>query len=119
GSTQFNITSMSEALQYRRDELLQVSGANMVNFQVASPTANNHSTLPDTVLNLRRVVWVPISDGGPPYPLWREDIVSVDAYGEELSVTVANPESWLITANAPLAFDCSSIPPVPGAWDML
>jgi hypothetical protein len=119
GSTQFNITSMSQALQYRRDELMQVSGANTVSFQQPSPTGGIHTTLPDNILNLRRVRWVPISDGGIPYSLWREDDESVDAYGNQLGITVANPESWLITANAPLSFDCSSIPPVPGQWDML
>ena len=119
GTTQFNITALSQALQYRRDELLQASGANTVQLFLPSPTAGSSTILPDVILNLRRVRWVPVTLGGSPYPLWREDEPSANAYGDLNSTKVQPPESWLITANTPLTFDCDSIPPVPGQWDCL
>jgi hypothetical protein len=117
GTTQFNIIDLAQALQYRRDELLQASGANVVTLTQPSPTAGYRSTLPDVVLALRRVRWVPVA--GASYPLWREDRVTADAFGGQLTTDVRDPESWLITANAPLQFDVDAVPPVPGTWDML
>jgi hypothetical protein len=122
GTNQFNITNLSQALQYRRDELLLASGANMVQItNIPSPVAGTSTTLPDTVLNLRRVRWIPSSlvNYQTPYTLWREDIESANAYGDTLSIQVGTPESWLITADAPLTFDVSMTPNTPGMWDLL
>lgn len=116
GTGQFNITALSNALLYRRDELLLLSAANMVNLTtLTSPTVGVRTLLPDSTLGLRRVRWVPTT--GTPYALDREDRISVNAYGDLL--TVAPPESYLLTSNPPLSFDISSIPDVPGAWDLL
>jgi hypothetical protein len=122
GTNQFNITNLSQALQYRRDELLLASGANMVQItNLNSPVAGVSTTLPDTVLNLRRVRWIPSSlvNYQTPYTLWREDIESANAYGDTLSIQTGTPESWLITADAPLTFDVSVTPNTPGMWDLL
>lgn len=121
GTAQFNIANLSQALQYRRDELLQLTGANPVNQLVNSPTNSQRTTLNDLTLDVRRVRWVPDSSvsAQTPYALGRGDIVSADAYGEYLSITSGSPDSWRITANSPLAFDVSCPPNVPGQWDML
>lgn len=121
GTSQFNLTNLSQALQYRRDELLLASGANMVQITgLNSPVAGTSTSLPDTVLNLRRVRWVPSAPNTQtPYTLWREDIRSANAYGDTLSIQTGTPESWLITADAPLTFDVSVTPNTPGMWDLL
>jgi hypothetical protein len=120
GTNQFNITNLSEALQYRRDELLQASGANTVNIITPSPTSGRTTTLSDATLELRRVRWIPVPESNEsPYALWREDVVTVNAYGNELNITPGSPESWLITSNAPLSFDVSCPPFVPGDSDLL
>ena len=130
GTNQFNITNLSNALQFRRDELLQASGANPINITtINSPTMGVTTTLPDTVLDLRRVRWIAIdssattssNSSGPnaPYALCREDIVSVDAYGDQLSLEPGAPDSWLITSTAPLTFNISCTPNVPGQWDLI
>jgi len=118
GTNQFNITNISNALQYRRDELLLASGANLVNITtINSPVAGVTTALPDTILDLRRVRWIPTF--GNPYALFREDIRSVNAYGDQLSLRPGSPDSWLITANTPLNFDIDRTPNVPGMWDLL
>lgn len=121
GTSQFNITNLSNALQYRRDELMQVSGANTINLITNSPVNSRRTFLPDSTLAVRRVRWVPINVQVPPnpYALWREDVTSANSYGDNLAVTPGEPESWMITANSPLAFDVSCPPNVPGKWDML
>lgn len=121
GTNQFNITNLSNAIQYRLNEALLLSGANTVNIvTLNSPTSAVTTLLPDTVLDLRRVRWIPAPPSTEsPYALWREDVVSANAYGDQLSLEPGPPESWMITANTPLSFDCSCTPNVPGTWDLL
>lgn len=122
GTKQFNITNLSNALQFRRDELLLLTGSNVVNLLgINSPTAGVRTLLPDSTLDVRRVRWVPDSSVSTvsPYSLWREDINTVKAFGATLSQQTGAPDSWLITANSPLAFDVSETPNITGQWDML
>jgi hypothetical protein len=122
GTDQFNITNFSEALQYRVNELLLSSGANVVNLtNIPSPVVGTSTTLPDNVLHLRRVRWIPAAlvNFQTPYTLWREDIESANAYGDTLSTQTGTPESWLITASPQLTFDVSVTPNTPGMWDLL
>jgi hypothetical protein len=120
GTTQYNIDMLSGALQYRRDELLLQSAANVVNLLQPSPLLAMRTFLPDSTLNLHRVRWIPVdSTTSSSYALGREDVVSRNADGVNLSIQPGEPDSWMITANAPLAFDCSCPPNQPGEWDML
>lgn len=121
GTSQFNITNLSNALQYRRDELLQLTGANTVNILTVSPAGSQRTILADSTLDLRRVRWIPDSSvsAEKPYALGRGDVTSADAYGEYLSITPGSPDSWRITSNSPLTFDVSCPPNYPGEWDML
>ena len=121
GTNQFNITNLEQALQYRRDELLLMTGANTINQIANSPVNSVKTVLTDSTLEVRRVRWVPDSTVSTvnPYALGREDVVSTDAYGNSLGITPGSPDSWLITASDPLTFDVSCPPNVPGKWDML
>ncbi|HEY3620721.1 MAG TPA: hypothetical protein VGK96_28290 [Candidatus Sulfotelmatobacter sp.] len=122
GTSQFNITNLSEALQYRRDELLQYSGANVQQgTALASPIVGVTTQLPETTIDLRRVRWIPQNPPSveTPYALAKEDRLSANAYGNSLLATVGPPESWMITANTPIFFDCSSTPNSPGTWDLI
>ncbi len=120
GTTQFNITQLANSLQYRRDELLLMSGANVVNLLQPSPLLSMRTYLPDSTLDLQRVRWMPADSSlTSPYALGREDVTTRDAFGVLLSIQPGSPDSWMITANSPLEFDCSCPPNQPGTWDML
>ena len=120
GTTQFNITQLANSLQYRRDELLLMSGANTVNLLQPSPLLATTTTLPDSTLDLERVRWIPLdSTFESAYALGREDVTTRDAFGVLLPIEPGPPDSWMITANSPLQFDCSCPPNQPGTWDML
>jgi hypothetical protein len=120
GTNQFNITQLANSLQYRRDELLLASAANTVNLLQSSPLLSTTTILPDSTLDLQRVRWMP-SDSSfvSPYALGREDVTTRDSFGVLLTIQPGPPDSWMITANSPLAFDCSCPPNQPGTWDML
>lgn len=121
GTNQFNITNLEQALQYRRDELLQMTGARVVNQIIGSPVNSQRTILNDSTLDLRRVRWVPDStvSAENPYALGRGDVVSANAYGYSKAIQPGSPDSWRITDNSPLAFDVSCPPNVPGVWDTL
>ncbi len=120
GTAQYNIAMLSGALQYRRDELLLLSNANMVNLLQTSPVLSARTYLPDTTLNLSRVRWIPVNSSATmPYALGREDVVTRNAFGVNLAIQPGEPDSWMITANTPLSFDVSCPPNQLGQWDML
>lgn len=118
GTNQYNIALIAAALQYRRDELLLQSAANPVNLTQFSPLMSMRTILPDSTLDLFRVRWI-AQDSSMPYVLGREDVVSRNAFGALLTIQAGAPESWMITANQPLTFDCSCPPNQPGTWDMI
>jgi hypothetical protein len=120
GTAQYNIAMLSGALQYRRDELLLLSDANVVNLIQPSPVLSVRTFLPDSTLNLSRVRWIPFdSSATMPYALGREDVVTRNAFGVNLAIQPGEPDSWMITANTPLSFDVSCPPNQGGQWDML
>lgn len=119
GTDQFNIGILSAALQYRRDELLLQSAANTVNLLLPSPLLSTRTFLSDSTLDLFRVRWIQADSSLSPYVLGREDVNTANAFGPLLGIEPGEPDSWMITANSPLAFDVSCPPNQPGTWDTL
>jgi hypothetical protein len=121
GTTQFNITALEQALQFRRDELLQMTGANPVNKILSAPVNSQRTILSDSSIDLRRVRWIPDSSvsSEAPYALGRGDVVSADAYGYALAIQPGAPDSWRVTSSPPLSFDVSCPPNCPGQWDTI
>ena len=119
GTNQYNIAMLQGALQYRRDELLLQCAGNVVNLIQTSPTNSMRSNLPDSTLSLHRVRWIPSSTYSTPYALGREDVKTANSFSPNRQVEPGEPDSWLITADSPLTFDCSCPPNQPGTWDML
>ena len=117
GTNQYNIAMLQGALQYRRDELLLECAANVVNLFEFSPVLGMTTSLPDSTLDLLRVRWVAVDSTA--YALGREDVVTANAFKPLRQTEPGEPDSWMITANTPLTFDCSCPPNQPGQWDML
>jgi hypothetical protein len=66
------------------------------------------------------VRWIQVdSSYGSPYALGREDVKTANSFYPNRGVEPGEPDSWLITADTPLSFDCSCPPNQPGSWDML
>ena len=118
GTNQYNLAMLQGALQYRRDELLLACAGNVVNLLQPSPVNSMRSTLPDSTLSLHRVRWIPTT-AGLPYALGREDVKTANSFNPNRGIEPGEPDSWLITADTPLTFDCSCPPNQPGTWDLL
>jgi len=117
GTDQYNISMFKGALQFRRDELLLECAANVVNLFEFSPVLSMTTLLPDSTLDLLRVRWVAVDSTA--YALGREDVGTANAFKPLRQIEPGEPDSWMITANTPLTFDCSCPPNQPGQWDIL
>jgi hypothetical protein len=79
GTNQFSIAKLSQAVQSRRDEMIQIGNLNQVLMENIALTPNTRRTyLPDTVLDVARVRYIPVS--GSPTTLYRDDIVAAEFY---------------------------------------
>jgi len=79
GTSQFSISVMSQALQRRRDEVLQITNANQSLLTGIPITPNTIRTeLQDSIIDVERVRYIPVT--GSPNTLYRDDTVSQEFY---------------------------------------
>lgn len=55
GTNQFNLAAMQYALNNRRNQMIQSSACNLVNFSVATTPGTRRNAVPDSTLELRRI----------------------------------------------------------------
>lgn len=123
---QFTTALMSSALQRRRDEIMQLTGCNIENQQIASVPNVRRTNLPDTVLELFRNRFVPADVTLRPTTLWRDDNLAFSYFEpgylqnqSNLGQTPLLPQAYSLITGPPLAFDVNVTPPVPGVYDIL
>ena len=131
GTTQFTIADLSQALQRRRDEMLQISNCNQSLMEDIPLTPNTIRTyLPDTVIDVPRVRYLtptlPVGygqggfgqggfGGSPPslyaVTLYRDDTVANEFYEQPINqLTAGTPSSFSLSSEPPLSWDVD-IPP--------
>lgn len=142
GTAQFSIADLAQALQRRRDEMLQVSNCNqslMAGIALAPGTVR--TTLPDTVIETARVRYLPVADpygsgyGQGPYggglyggsgftpgtsgfTLYRDDTVAQEWYESPLyQQSPGVPQTFMLSSEPPLAFDVDVPPSQAGAYE--
>jgi len=117
GTSQFTINDFSTALQHRRDEMLQISNCNQMllsNIAIVPNTRRTH--LPDTVIDVERVRYLPVT--GSPNTLYRDDTVAQEFYEAPLyQLGSGTPETFMLTAEPPLAWDVDITPNLPGTYE--
>src|SRR5215469_1405475 len=100
GTTQFALADFTNALQNRRDQILQLTDCNVGPF---APTlevlpGTNRTQLPDStaqsILDLRRIRFVPDPTEGKPSTLYRDDLLSFEYFTNEYEQTRGNPLCW-------------------------
>lgn len=123
GTSQFALADLQGALQRRRDEVIQVSGCNMVQLPPQPSVPNsNRIQLPDTVLETRRARFIPSrspTDYGPPITLTREDRAVFDAFEPDHLQEWTLPASWSEIAQPPLFLETDTAQNVPGVFDII
>jgi hypothetical protein len=119
GTSQFSITDLQDALQRRRDEVIQLTGCNLVQLSIPSSMTQTRLTIPDTVLEPRRLRFVPDAFFGLPVTLLREDTQAWQVFEPLVLGESAIPTAWSVATSPALAIDVNTAPNVPGTFDMI
>jgi hypothetical protein len=117
GTTQFTISDFAQALQRRRDEMLQISNCNQSLLSNIRVTPNTRrTTLPDTVIDVERVRYIPVT--GSPNTLYRDDTVAQEFYEAPLyQQNSGTPQTFSLSSEPPLAWDVDVPPNQPGTYE--
>lgn len=123
---QFAPAMLSAALQRRRDEIIQLTAANVVNSSVAAVPNIRRTNLPDTVLEVFRNRYVPTDTTIAPTTLWRDDDLAFSYYEpgylqneSKIGQQPLLPQAYSLITGPPLAFDVNVTPPAAGVYDLL
>lgn len=120
GTNQFNLAALQYSLQRRRDEVIQATACNITQLApLPSTPGTRRVLLGDTVLESRRIRFVPDSTLGLPITLTREDAQAFQYFSPDYLQTDALPQSWSVASEPPIAFDVNFAPNVAGIYDVL
>jgi len=115
---QFSLQSMSDALQRRRDEILQLTAFNLDEISIAGVINSRIYDFDDTVLSPIRNRFVP--NVGSPITLWRNDELAFEYFSATyLQATGKLPTAWDVITGPPLQFAVNYAPPVAGHFDAI
>ena len=119
GTNQFNISQFSQALQSRRDEMIQVGNLNQVLMSGIALTPNTRRTLlPDNVLDVPRARYLPVY--GFPATLYRDDTVAQEFYESPLyQQPSGTPQTFSLSSEPPLSWDVDIPPTLPGQYEAI
>ena len=99
GTDQFNLQDIQDALQGQRNKFLAETGIRVTRFSQAA--VGPREDLPDTVIDVRRLVWNRDSDSLN-FHLWREDEWNITAFDQ----------AWPAGADPPIAYSTTVAPPI-------
>lgn len=122
GSNQYTVADILDALTQRRDDLLGVSGCTLQRTLISAATNNTSTALGDTVIDIRRVAWLPTSANAtyPNTPLRQSDDRELQDYQPGyLGANASVPGTWRISAQVPLTFSVDVLPAVSGNYETL
>ncbi len=118
GSLQFSITDLLNALQQTRDEVLSDSLCTITESLINAPIGRTF--LVQTVIGLRRVVWIPASSGFSLNTLVPSDLWAQQSFESDFAQSPnGTPITYRLSTEPPLGFDVDIQPGVPGQYDIL
>jgi hypothetical protein len=119
GSKQFAVTDILNALQQVRDQTLSESGCTITQRLVAA--VSGRTTLADTVINIRRVAWIPNTGlGYAANCLMPSDIWGTQSFEPGfVQAAPGIPQIYRRSTEPPLSFDVDIQPAVAGNYDVL
>lgn len=116
-STQFSADDLINAVQRRRDELLSISGCTYTRRTVGA--VSGRIALPDSVIDIRRVAYLPSSPGSPSV-LFQDDTWGMQSYNRGFTTKPAGtPIAWMQSTEPPIAFDVDRPPGFAGNYEVL
>lgn len=127
GSSQFALTDLQQALSRRRDEIIQLAGTNLAQFNITAAVGQRRATFADNVLEIRRTRYVPGDlTNASIATLWRDDGLGFQDFAPNYlqgdpspGQQPASPQQYNLTSNPPLSLDVDYPPPVGGVYDTI
>jgi hypothetical protein len=119
GTSQFNISVFSQALQRRRDEIIQLTNCNQ-SLSTGIPLTPNtiRTELDDQTIDVERVRYIPVS--GNPNTLYRDDTVASEFYEAPLyQLQPGTPQTFSLSSEPPLSFQVDIPPNQPGTYEAI
>jgi hypothetical protein len=118
GTPQFDIGTMASALQRCRDEVLKVSNCNQqLVANIPSAPNTRRTALPDNVIEVARVRFIPAVGYGNPVALYRDDTVAQEFYEPGFWQESGTPQTFMLSSEPPLAWNVDLAPNVPGSYE--
>jgi hypothetical protein len=125
GTGMWSINDFSQALQRRRDEIIQLTAANIVEITLPGLPNVREYSLPDTVLSPLRSRWIPSS--GSPNVLWRNDDLAEQYFAAGYlqrdpgtgQSPATGPKQYGVISGPPQGFTVDYPPLLPGTFDLL
>jgi hypothetical protein len=119
GTSQFNISVMSQALQRRRDEIIQYTNCNQLLSAGIPLTPNTIRTeLDDQTIDVERVRYIPAT--GSPNTLYRDDTVAQEFYEAPLyQLNPGTPQTFSLSSEPPLSWQVDIPPAQPGTYEAI
>jgi hypothetical protein len=117
GTNQFSISTLSQALQRRRDEIIHITNCNQV-LSAGIPLVPNtiRTVLSDNTIDVERVRYIPVS--GDPTTLYRDDTVAQEFYEAPLyQQNPGTPTTFSLSSEPPLSFQVDIPPSQPGTYE--
>ncbi len=120
GSNQFSLNDILNAITRRQNECLSQTGCTASQALVAA-AIQRRTYLSDSVLDVRRIAWLPTSGlGYSNVPLRQADIWEKQAFDVTWTQQGPSwPRQWMQSSEPPPSFDVDRIPAVPGNYDVL
>lgn len=128
GSAQFTMSDLMQAVERRRNEILETSGCT-VTYRLIPVPSSARVAVPSTVTEIRRIAFAPATGFGSPTPMFQDDQWALQAFRPGyLSDPSAIPSVYSIStepivpdsdSSAAITFDVSPAPGVPGQYELL
>lgn len=127
GTGMFTMQEMSDALERRRDEIIQVTACNLAEITIATTPNTRANYFPDTTLSPLRARFVPAPGMGTPRTLWRNDDLALEYFSPGYLQGKPNafqspgtgPKEYGVITKPPLGFSVDFPPTVPGSYDFI
>lgn len=117
GTNQFSLADLSQAVQRKRDEILQVTACNMEILSPNVPPNTDRIYLPDTTLDVRRVRY--LAADGTTATLTKGDSLSFMRFSPGYRQVNSQPTRYDVLGSPPLALTLDFSPNQPNTLEIL
>ena len=125
GTSQFSLADFTQALQRRRDAILQATACNVGPFSnsFSLTPGTNRAQLPDgtaqSILDVRRIRFLPATGLGSPSTLYRDDGMAFEFFENSYEQNTGIPFAWDVLASPSISLTFDAMAAVPNNLDIL